>query len=60
MVKKVKIKPIEIKKKIIRYKDGNGKWVEQEVEVKIYEPKKDTENKSLAQEILDSVESNPE
>ena len=49
---KEKVKILKVEKRIIKYKNSKGEMVEQEVEVKIYEEKKYTEDDSLASEIL--------
>ena len=51
---KEKVKVLKTEKRIIKYKNAKGETVEQEVEVKIYEEKKYTEDGSLASEILGS------
>lgn len=49
---KEKVKVLRVEKKIIKFKDKDGNEIEQEVEVKVYESKKVTEDHSLAEEIL--------
>lgn len=56
---KEKVKLLRIEKRIVKFKDKDGQWVEQEVEVKVYEPKKTTEDVSLAEEILSSSQYEP-
>jgi hypothetical protein len=56
--KKPKGKILKKEKRIVKYKNKDGKWIEQIVEVKIYESIKAPKDTSLAEEILNNIQSN--